>query len=201
MSLKWIITFYFFLLSSSFSFGQKIIVKVDTVDIYKNKVGIPFRTYKKIWFPKPKGYCYVISKINEQDNLVINNNQSIRYYFKVYNSFNKLLFEGRQDSTGSLVGNIIYYRKNGRIKRNELWESRQIKDSNGTTKFKSEEPKLVEIKYFRRDSSIKKIFEYEIQVYSLSPLNYSITRNKYYYKKNGEMKNLWFSSGRSFYDL
>lgn len=174
------------------SYGQKPTRIIDTVNIYKNKTGIEYKFYISTWF-----YVYNIThnsyynfnpkKVNKQDSLVIYS--KIAYYFKVYNRRNQLIIEGLRGIEGQeLVGDIKFYFKSGKIKRLDHWDYRHPFDTCGNKNIRIPEGSC---KYFRKNGSLKKQYDYSIKIYKYQmPFNYCIIRQTSKIKRNGITKSI-----------
>ena len=91
-----------------------------------------------------------IDKINKQDSLVFGDLDLIKQetvrYFKIYNSKNRLIFEGKTENT-RMIGDIKYYYKSGQLKRIEhLGKLDSFDGINKTGVWK----------YYRKDGTLKK---------------------------------------------
>ena len=175
-------------------FGQTTSHKVDTVNVYKNKTGVRYGIYLRNWFfdyGLRNSYSWNPGKLNKQDSLVIEPHPP--RYFKVYNSKNRLLFEGQTGLSGTgFEGDVKYYYKTGELKRIEHWGYKQHNDSckNISIGFNDGPGREGTWKYFRKDGTLKKQYDYIIKIYSCEPLNYAIIRQITKFKKNGKIKSI-----------
>jgi len=189
-SMKYFLTTIFIFFSTIILYSQTTSKVLDTVKIYKNKTGIPYRIYLKEWFfgyGIRHSYSYSPERINKQDILLMD---SVPHYFKVYGRTDKLIFEGKNSEKGpELIGDVIYYYKKGTKKRIETWNSIYTKDTCNSSIGLNDAPgKEGTWLYFRRNGKLKKICAYSILVKSCEPMNYIpiITTTKY--KRNGRPK-------------
>ena len=202
MQLKLFSVIILFFAQTLQTYGQTLTPTVDTVNIYKSKTGVPFRAYEFEWcLLNITTFSGSEEKMNKQDSLVINYEGRIYpptpLYFKIYNKKNKLLFEGgrritESDFDGAMRGDIKYYYRSGQLKRIEHKDceyyidtcDKRIKIGHGIPKPEGT------WKFFRRDGSIIKRFDYSIEVKSCIPLSYSIVRQTTKYKKDGTVKSV-----------
>jgi len=185
-----VFTIIAFLASSRISlYGQIFKLPVDTVNIFKNKTGIPYRIYKRIWFPQTGSFSYRLSKVNKQDSIVLYADSLKTYYFKVYNSCHKLILEGTQKHNyQEFSGVVIFYRRNGNLEKTEEWKSEYYKDTMNMRFEYGDGSKNVRSTYFKRNGKVKKIVLFTIQLNSLEPLNITWIYATNYYSKNGRIK-------------
>lgn len=194
--LKNITATFLFLFLSNLTFGQAEKETLDTIEIYKNKTGVGYKTYRRHWFPSSGTFSYTADRINKQDSIVIEDTTA--HYFKVYDKRGRLLFEGERkkqtegDGNSFLRGDIKYYYKSGQLKRIEHWDSEYHRDTCNTSLrisngFPDPEGSW---KYFRKDGTLKKQWDYFIKVYSCEPLHYCVSKQITRFRKNGRQKSV-----------
>lgn len=151
-----LLTFFLIVLHAN---GQNDIDKVDTVSVYKNKTGIGFKNYIRIWFQGygiRNSYSITLNKMNKQDSLVDQCIDArctpVPRYFKVYDRKNRLLFEGATKDS-EMIGCIQYYYKSGQLKRIEQWGTSYYDGFDGINESGT-------WNYYRKDGSLKKQKEY-----------------------------------------
>ena len=185
-------TQFFSVLIVTFGLGYAYGQKVDTVKIYKNKTGVHYKTYLHHWFLGygiRHSYSWNSKKVNKQDSLVIESSGA--RYFKVYDSKNRLVFEGLGGIIGTeLEGDIKYYYKSGQLKRIEHWGYLQRKDTcNSSFRFNDAPGHDETWKYFRKDGTLKKKTEYIIIVYSCLTIDYGVIKRITKFRK-GKIKSV-----------
>ncbi len=99
--------------------------KTDTVLIYKKMAGIPFKIYEMEWFLKSGSYTIDPKKLSSQDTLVRSRGY-YDYYYKIYEKPGSPLIMAGKRCNGHtcLIGDLLYYYPNGRLKRVEIWHAR-----------------------------------------------------------------------------
>ena len=183
------------LLFTSYTFGQTITRTIDTISIYKNKTGIRYKVYEKIWFRNDNKYSWANRKENKQDRLVLQTDTT-SYYFRVYDKKNRLLLEGQKNGIyGWLQGKIIFYYKNGKVKRIEY---RDIDNMDMCHiydfKNKNELDSSYTWKYYRSDGTIKMQKVYFIKELPENGMDsaykYEAIPQTTEYKRNGNVKSV-----------
>ncbi len=169
--------------------GQISSIPIDTVKIYKNKTGIRYKNYIHHWFfISNHEVGWNPKRENKQDSLVIYDHPP--RYFKVYNFNNKLILEGQTVGWLELQGEIKFYYKSGRIKRIEYWSNELHNDSCISAVFHDAPGPERTWKFFRRDGTIKKIYEHKIKIYSCVPEKFELVRLTTRIKRNGKTKSI-----------
>ena len=191
--LKKIIWVIAFLLLEHNSRGQVTIRPIDTVKIYKNKTGVGFNIYLNSWYFNYgmwSSFSWNPKSINKQDSLVIIDHQP--RFFKVYNSKNRLLFEGKTSEGKELQGEIMFYYKTGKIKRIEYWDNKLRNDSCGFNGIQINDAPGREgtWKFYYRNGKLKKEYKYIIKIYSCQPFEYRFLKQITTFKKNGKVKSV-----------
>lgn len=91
--------------------------KLDTVVIYENQTSLGYDFYKKLLYNKPLKKSYDPNKLTTQDKYMLGFKGD---YLKLYDKKNRLLIEGKTDtSCFGFIGLIKSYRKNGKIFKEE----------------------------------------------------------------------------------
>lgn len=131
--------------------------KIDTIDIYKNKTGVGFKHYMKTWF---WSYGLLnkssirIDKMNNQDSSVLSaktGNTDFPKHFRIFDSKNRIIFEGTTAEDGEMVGFIKYYYKSGQLKRVEQLGTIELFDGIN---------EIGDWKYYCKDGTLKKERKY-----------------------------------------
>lgn len=94
-------------------YGQTEPFSPDTIKIYKNNASINFKYYRYYWFGFPKYSRNIIdhaNKFNHQDSIVII--ADTPKYFKVYDSKNRLMFEGLNGYWAPLISTWFFLTEN-----------------------------------------------------------------------------------------
>lgn len=144
---------------------------VDTVNIYKNKTRIGYSGYWKEWFTPNRflyksnySYTYSLgSKFTHQDSIIMAPPHTM--YYKVYDRLNRLIMEGQTAGSGAeLTGDIKYFYKNGKLKREEKWGEGILRDSCEHELILMHDAPGPEgtWKYYRKDGSVLKTVEYNL---------------------------------------
>jgi hypothetical protein len=163
--------------------------KLDTVNIYKNKCGVSFKTYKRTLFPRSGSFSYSLADLNKQDSIVILESKNKTYYLKVFDTNNNLLFEGQKSATiHGMNGDVKYYRKDKTIKRIETWSSFNSSTTDSVEVFASDSPSVITTKYFSNKGTKTKQIETIVDIYSTSPLKYCIVKRVLKFNKHGDFK-------------
>ena len=164
-----------FILTNGWIYGQISKKEVDTISIFKNKTGIRYKVYEKIWFPSKRNFGYFSCRINDQDRNAIEVDTLKRKYYKVFNRKGRLLLEGLQaENESSLSGDVKYYRRNGRILRVDKWKTYHSIDTvNYSISIGDAPTKVASIEY-DRNGSLKKSVERIIKINSINPLSYCL---------------------------
>ncbi len=187
------IAFLTVFLAVTVAHGQTALQTVDTVKIYKNKTGVRYQIYLRNWFfgyGIRHSYSWRPEKVNKQDSLVMEPHP--QRYFKVYDSKNRLIFEGASGFSGTyLEGDIKYYHKSGHLKRIEQWGNNQGKDTCNTSFGFNDAPGHQGAwKYFRKNGTLKKRTEYIIIVTSCIAQDFSVIKQTTKFKRNGKIKSI-----------
>lgn len=137
---------------------------IDTILLHDSLKGGPLCNYLIQWSinsncPIVNGaYHYVFyDKMTEQDKLVFD---SIPYYFKLYKNGN-LILEGQKNIYGNLIGDIKYYRENGKLEKIEhynvyiySWKDIEVIPCDATNPEKT-------WKYYNEKGILEKEIEYQ----------------------------------------
>lgn len=163
--------------------------KLDTVNIYKNKCGVSFKTYKRTLFPRSGSFSYSLADLNKQDSIVILESKNNKYYLKIFDSNNHLLFQGQKSETiHGMNGDVKFYRKDKTIKRIETWSSFNSSTVDSVEVFASDSPSIITTKYFSKKGIKTKQIETIVDIYSSKPLKYCIVKRVIKFNKNGDFK-------------
>ena len=183
-----LLTFTFLLMVNKIS-GQVTVLPVDTVKIYKNKTGIRYNKYFHFWFFINNSECsWNPKRVNKQDSLVIEEHPP--RYFKVYNFNEKLLLEGQTIGGTEFQGDVKFYYKKGCLKRIEHWDNAEYKDSCGSAIFHDAPGQEGTWKFFRRNGTLKKTYEYKMKIFSCQPAKFGLVRQTTKYRRNGKIKQI-----------
>ena len=144
------------ILNFSKSIAQNNLVKIDTINIFKNKTGVNFKHYMKAWFfdyGLLNRSSLVVDKMNSQDSSVLTGKRNTDFpkHFKIFDSRNRIIFVGTTDKDGEMIGSIKYYYKTGQIKRIEKFGLLDSFDGINA---------IGDWKYYRKDGSLKKEKKY-----------------------------------------
>ena len=173
---------------------QSVQSPVDTVSIFKEKSGISFRIYMHTWFFEygiQNTYSYDYSKFNKQDSLAITSHPP--RYFKVYDSRERLWFEGgTKEHDEYLTGDIQYYFKSGELKHIEHLDGVQVDCicSGPCYGWNDGQGPEGTWKYFRKDGTVKKQVEYTVQVKSCEQEKFRYARKISHFNKSGTLKHV-----------
>lgn len=164
--------------------------KLDTVNIYISKIGgVNYTTYLNHWFydHNKNSNKWNPKEFNKQDSLVIFD--TVYHFFKVYDKDNRLKFTGRNGGLEEeLIGDVIYYYKNGTKKRNEYYNHKYSKDTCNCSYILNDATGPEGIwTYYRKDGSTRKKVEYYIKVYSCIPDKYARMKKVTIYNKHGKL--------------
>lgn len=183
--MKIISTIIFILQSAYVLSGQNIAQKVDTICIYKNKCGVPFKLYKRTLFPKSGSFSFSPADLNKQDSIVLLESQN-NIYLKVFNSHHTKLFEGEKStSLHGMSGDVIFYRKNATVKRIETWANSNTSTADSLEVFVSDSPSIITTTYYSGKGIKTKQIETIADIYSTRPLRYCIIKRVIRFRKSG----------------
>lgn len=161
-------------------------VRIDTINIYKDKCGVDFDIYMHTWFYQygiRSSFGYNPQKLTHQDSIVIVD--TMPKYFRVYDSANRLVLQGQTENSGLMVGDVIFYYHNGNVRRIEHW-NRVSSDSCSVSFSIHEAPgRAGTWKYFRKDGTIRKELVYKIIIKSCEPLKYRHVKSVYGVSRKG----------------
>ena len=97
-------------------------INVDTVKIIEEYSNFGFGTYNKIWTSSAVGYR--LQEASHQDSLILEFDSLSTYYYKVFDSKNRIMLEGLKIPIDNyLIKDVIHYRKSGELKKVEHWKS------------------------------------------------------------------------------
>ncbi|MBS1635171.1 MAG: hypothetical protein JST26_04555 [Bacteroidetes bacterium] len=185
-------TVIFLLFFSFLAKAQIPETRVDTIDIYRNKAGVRFRTYMFYWFQNYRGvhsFGYNPSKLNRQDSLVMFSNTV--HYFRVYKAHNKLIFSAKNGYFPYLTGEIKYYDTHKRIKRIEYYNNTYTLDTcNSFFRLNDAPGKEGKWTYFDKKGRVKKTVEYYIYCISCSSFDFEARKRITLYRKDGTAKSI-----------
>jgi len=174
------------------STGQVNPQPVDTVNIYKDKTGVPFRIYMRHWFfgyGLSNSYSWKTRDVNRQDSLVIEPHPPS--YFKVYDKKDRLLLEGFSDDLGTeFTGDVKFFYKNGAPKNIEHWNNTFLDTTCSNIAISMNDAPGPEGTWttFRKNGTTKKQQQYLVEVYQCKPLQYCEVKQVNRYKRSGQAK-------------
>lgn len=193
--------FIYFILSYLFSYAQHTEIEraesyfnikkeiVDTIILYDTLQGGSPCNYLVIWdinsnCPIINGsYEFIFDKITQQDTLVFD---SIPYYFKYYKN-GKLYLEGLKSKYGNLIGDVKFYRENGKLERIEHYNVFFYRVDNLKIIICDATKPEKKWQFFNPNGSLEKEIEYN---YIKEDGEYLKIKTTLFYKRNKKIKSI-----------
>lgn len=127
--------------------------KIDTIQLFQDKIGVPKRIYSYIFHKNksPKEYGYAVHKTSKQDSIVLHSSNA--KYYSFYDKNKELKWCGQSwQGFNCLIGEKVYYDKGGRVRRVEFYDNKspwhEMPGPEGIWQ------------WYRKDGTIKKVVIY-----------------------------------------
>lgn len=162
---------------------------VDTIILYDTLQGGSPCNYLVLWdinsnCPIINGsYEFIFDKITQQDTLVFD---SIPYYFKYYKN-GKLYLEGLKSKYGNLIGDVKFYRENGKLERIEHYNVFFYRVDNLKIIICDATNPEKKWQFFNPNGSLEKEIEYN---YIKEDGEYLKIKTTLFYKRNKKIKSI-----------